>query len=185
MPFHLLGVGFVSMIEPRTSGPRGYRFRLARRLADLHPAAMIHGALVMGATLALMANTTPADLSMLSAAGVLVIYWFTHAYTYALGQGIDGDHHRLAVRLVAGSRHEVPILLGGLPALLVCTAALVLGAELATAMMIGLWLTVVLMAAYGYLAAHLAGVLGWRVAAETTFAALLGLCMVALNTLLH
>ena len=56
---------------------------------------------------------------------------------------------------------------------------------LGAAMLLGLWVTVVLMAVYGYLAAHQAGVSGWRAAAETAFAALLGLFMVALNTLLH
>ena len=173
------------MTGPNTPSSHGQRVRLARRLADLHPAAMIHGALVMGATLALMSNKAPAKWSMISAAGVLVIYWFTHAYTHALGQGIDGDHRRLAVRLIPSARHETPILLGGLPALAACTAAILLGAELSTGMWIGLWFTVVLMAAYGYLAAHQAGVIGWRVGAETVFAAILGLFMVALNTLLH
>lgn len=163
----------------------GRRVRLARRLADLHPAGMIHGALVMGATLALMTDKTPAEVSLLGAGGVLVIYWLSHAYTHALGQGIDGAQGHLAARLAASTRHELPVLLGGLPALVVCAVMLATGAELGTAMVVGLWLTVVLMAAYGYLAAHQAGVGGWRVVAETAFAALLGLFMVALNTLLH
>jgi len=171
----------VTRARPR----HGQRVRLARRLADLHPAGMIHGALVMGATLALMSEKTRSEVSVLGAAGVLTIYWLSHAYTHALGRGIDGDTVHLAARLGASTRHELPVFLGGLPALAVFAVMLAGGAQVATAMLAGLWLTVVLMAGYGYLAAHQAGIHGWRVAAETTFAALLGLFMVALNTLLH
>lgn len=163
----------------------GQRMRLARRLADLHPAGMIHGALVMGATLALMSDQTAAEVSLLGAGGVLTIYWLSHAYTHALGRGMAGDHQHLAARLVASTRHEAPVFWGGLPPLVVCAAVLAAGVEVGGAMLAGLWVTVVLMAAYGYLAAHQAGVSGWRAAGETAFAALLGLFMVALNTLLH
>lgn len=165
--------------------PHGFRIRLARRLAALHPSGMIHGALVMGATLALMTDKAAADVSLAGAAGVLVIYWLSHGYTHALGRGIDGDDQHLAARLVRSLGHELPVLWGGLPALVVVAVVLAAGGELGTAMLLGLWVTVVLMAVYGYLAAHQAGVSGWRAAAETVFASLLGLFMVALNTLLH
>lgn len=163
----------------------GLRLRVARRLAGLHPSGMIHGALVMGATLALMSDKTTAEVSLAGAAGVLVIYWLSHAYTHALGRGIDGDDKHLAARLAHSMGHELPVLWGGIPALVVVVVVLVVGGELGAAMLLGLWVTVVLMAVYGYLAAHQAGVSGWRAAAETAFAALLGLFMVALNTLLH
>ncbi|WP_286928730.1 MULTISPECIES: hypothetical protein [Aeromicrobium] len=171
------------MTEDRRS--HGNRMRLAQRLADLHPSGMIHGALVMGATLALLSHKTAAEVSLLGAGGVLTIYWLSHAYTHALGRGMDGDPDHLALRLVRSTRHEAPVFWGGLPPLVVCAVVLALGGEVATAMLAGLWVTVVLMAGYGYLAAHQAGVSGWRAGAETAFAALLGLFMVALNTLLH
>ncbi|WP_269302172.1 hypothetical protein [Aeromicrobium sp. HA] len=165
--------------------PHGFRMRVARRFAGLHPAGMIHGALVMGATLALMSEKTRAEVSVIGAAGVLTIYWLSHAYTHALGRGIDGDQVHLAARLVGSVRHEWPVFLGGLPALVVFATMLAFGSQVATAMAAGLWVTVVLMAVSGYLAAHQAGVSGWRTGAETAFAALLGLFMVGLNTLLH
>lgn len=169
-----------------TDHPRhGFRLRVARRFAALHPAGMIHGSLVMGATLALMSDKTRAEVSVLGAAGVLTIYWLSHAYTHALGRGIGGDRVHLAARLLSSIRHEWPVFLGGLPALLVFAAMLAFGSQVATAMLAGLWVTVVLMAVSGYLAAHQAGVSGWRTVAETAFAALLGLFMVGLNTLLH
>jgi len=159
--------------------------RITHRFAVAHPAATIHGALVMAATLALMSDTSAKDLSLIGAAGVLVIYWLTHTYTHALSRGIGGDAHHLARRLVPSARHELGVLLGGVPALLTFTILVVSGARVGTAMAVGLWVTVVMMALFGYLAAHRAGVSGWRTGAETAFAALLGLLMVGLNTLLH
>ena len=165
------------MADPRT--------RAAHRLAGLHPAATIHGALVMGATLALMSDTTAEHVSLASAAGVMIVYWLTHAYTYALGRGIGGDTRHLGLRLGRGMRHELPVLFGGVPALVTVAILVAAGTGLPTAMSAALWVTVVIMAVFGYLAAHRAGVAGWRILAETVFAAAMGLVMVGLNTLLH
>lgn len=171
--------------KPHPHGRSGIRVTITRWLAGVHPAGLIHGAVVMGATLALMGDHSGTDASLLGAAGVLVVYWLTHAYTDALGRGIDGDPQHLLRRLSRCARHEVPILLGGAPALLTFAVMVASGSDIATAMSVGLWLTVLLMGSFGYLAAHLAGITGWRLVAETAFSALVGCFMVALNTLLH
>lgn len=172
----------------RTGAPSsrtGLRVGIARWAAASHPAGMIHGAVVTAATLALMGDHAGTDVSLLGAVGVLVVYWLTHGYTHALGRGIDGAHPHLARRLLDSTRLELPILLGGVPALATVGILATSGVALTTAMTAGLWVTVVLMGAYGYLAAHLAGVSGWRTVVETGFAAVLGLVMVGLNMLLH
>lgn len=169
----------------RPARRHGVRIAVTRWLAGVHPTGLIHGAVVMAATLALMGDHAATDTSLLGAAGVLTVYWLTHAYTDALGRGIDGDPRHLLVRLVRCARHELSVLLGGAPALLTFALVAASGAEPARAMSVGLWLTVALMAGFGYLAAHAAGITGWRLVAEASFAALVGCFMVALNTLLH
>jgi hypothetical protein len=170
-----------------TGRPRpGVRLATAQWLADFHPAGFMHGAVVMGAVLALVDDEGSSTLSVMSAAaGVLVIYWLTHAYTDALGQGLSGERRHLLHRLLRFGRRDSPLLLGGVPALLVFAVALGFGTAFAGAVEIALWVTLVLLAGCGYLAAHIAGVTGWRLLTETVFAGLVGAFMISINTWLH
>jgi hypothetical protein len=146
----------------------------------------MHGAVVMGAVFALVADQEDSTSRVaVAAAVVLVVYWLTHAYTAALGSGIGGDRTHLVRRLLRCGRRETAVLLGGLPAVLTFSLSLALGADFSRSVNAALWLTFFLLAAVGYLAAHAAGITGWRLAGETSFAAVVGGSMVALNTLLH
>ena len=165
---------------------RGIRLATADWLAKTHPAGLMHGAVVMGAVLALISDHEEPLLSVTgTAASILVVYWLTHAYADALSRGITGDRRRLTRRLMRSARHELPVLLGGLPALITFTLVMGLGASFADAIDAALWLTLVILAGAGYLAAHLAGITRWRLVGETAFAAFVGGCMVSLNSLLH
>jgi hypothetical protein len=165
---------------------RGFRIRMAIALAEAHPAGLMHGAVVMGAVLALAPHTSSTPLQVAGGAtAVLVIYWLTHAYTNALGRGIAGDQRHLTRRLVHSARHEVAVILGGLPTILALSLTAGAGARLDTAVTAALWLTLAMLAGVGYLAAHLAGISGWRLVGETAFAALFGASMIVLNSLLH
>jgi hypothetical protein len=162
------------------------RRRMATALAEAHPAGLMHGAVVMGAVFAIAsANGDGQGKLALVATVVLAIYWLTHAYTDALGRGIAGDRRHLTRRLLHCGRHQAPVVLGGLPTVLTFALASAAGAPFGMAVSLALWLTLALLAAVGYLSAHLAGVDGWRLVGETAFAALFGATMVALNTLLH
>jgi hypothetical protein len=163
----------------------GLRVAVARRLARAHPAGIMHGAVVMGAVFALIAHEGSTARVGAGATAVLVVYWLTHAYTDALGHGLHGEQVHLARRLVRFGRRDAAIALGGLPAVVTFGLALLLGAGIAQAVSVVLWMTLVLLTAVGYLAAHVAGITGWRLVGETLFATLLGACMVMLNTFLH
>lgn len=164
----------------------GLRVTVAQWLADLHPAGMMHGAVVMGAALALVDEDAVSSEAVVgAAAGVLAVFWLTHAYTDALGLGLGGERKHLVRRLLHCGRRDSAILLGGLPALLVFSVALGFDAGYGEAVEAALWVTLVLLAGCGYLAAHVAGITGWRAAAEAAFAGLFGACMVLLNTGLH
>jgi hypothetical protein len=167
-------------------GQGGVRVSVVRWLAGFHPAGLMHGAVVMGAVLALVADDEASSAAVAaSAAGVLVVYWATHAYSDALGAGVGGDRVHLFRRLRRFGRRDAAVLLGGLPALAVFSVMTLLGAAFPYAVDGALWLTLLLLTAVGYLAAHVAGVTGWRLAGETAFAALVGGCIVLLNTGLH
>jgi high-affinity Fe2+/Pb2+ permease len=164
----------------------GVRVATAQWLADFHPAGVMHGAVVMGAALALVDEDAVSSTGVVAAsAGVLVVYWLTHSYTDALGLGLEGEREHLVRRLLRSGRRDTAILLGGIPALVVFSVALSFDASYTDAVETALWVTLVVLAGCGYLAAHLAGVTRWRLVAETAFAGLVGACIVVLNTWLH
>jgi hypothetical protein len=164
----------------------GIRRATARWLSESHPAGLMHGAVIMGGVLALVPedDTSPEGVVGASAT-VLVIYWLTFAYTDALGHLAEGERAHLLHRLLRYGRRDAAVPLGGLPALLTMVVWVSFGSSLTAAVNAALWLTLGLLAAVGYLAAHVAGVTGWRLLGETFFAALFGAGMITLNTWLH
>ena len=165
---------------------RGIRVATARWIAESHPAGLMLGAVLVAAVLAVVDDEDASEAVVVaSTAGVLVVYWFTHSYVDALARGISGDGHHLMHRLLRAAGREVALLLGGAPALVTFGLALSLGVGFSHAVEAALWLTLVILTVAGYLAGHLAGISGWRLAAETAFAALVGVFMVLLRTLLH
>jgi hypothetical protein len=158
---------------------------VARWLAGSHPAGLMHGAVVMGAVLALVDGGDPVLEVDIWALGVLVVYWLTHAFSDALSGGVGGDRLHLGHRLWLHGRRDASVLAGGLPALATFVVLTASGVGPADAVEAALWLTLLLLASVGYLAAYLAGVTGWRLWAEAAFAGLLGAGIVTLNTLLH
>ncbi len=164
----------------------GIRRATAQWLSESHPAGLMHGAVIMGAGLALVSEEDTSPEGMVGASlMVLVIYWFTFAYTDALGHLSGGERAHLVHRLLHYGRRDLAIPLGGLPALLTVIVWVSFGSGLDAAVNAALWLTLGLLAVVGYLAAHVAGVTGWRLLGETLFAALFGAGMITLNTWLH
>lgn len=163
----------------------GVRAATARWLTTANPAGLMHGAVVTGAVLALVTVGDSTSTLAIGTLSVLVVYWLTHAYTDALGRGLGGDRNHLTRRLLHCGRRESTVLLGGLPALLTVWLFLGLGADLTGSVDAGLWVTVALLAAVGCWSARASGITGWRLAAETAFAGLVGTCIVGLHTFLH
>jgi hypothetical protein len=165
---------------------RSAHLAAAHWIAQSHPAGLVHGAVAMGAILAVIGgHEAPWGWLAAGMLGALSVYWLTHAYTHALGIGVAGDQRRLVRRLLQSARLESAVLIGGLPALVAFVLAMQLGAKPPDAIDVALWVTLTLLGVVGYLAGHLAGITGWRLVGETMFAVWVGGCMVTLNTLLH
>lgn len=143
---------------------------------------LLYGAVVAAAVLAVVEGRAWGRV-VIAIAAVLVIYWLAHVYVESLAHRLHQPSHRGRFRRAA--RHEAPILLGGIPAMIVVAAATLLGASVATATGIALWATVALLAGTGYVGAHRAGRTGWRLFADVIAAALFGVLAVVLKTLLH
>ena len=82
-------------------------------------------------------------------------------------------------------RHDSTILVGGLPALLVFSAALVVGIEFGTAVSAALWATILFLTGVGFVAGYRIGLRGWRLALEALLAGSAGTFMLLLKTFLH
>jgi hypothetical protein len=82
-------------------------------------------------------------------------------------------------------RDDSTILLGGVPALAVFAILLILGVEFSTAVVSGLWATILFLAGVGFYAGYRIGLRGWRLGVEALLAGSAGAFMLLLKTFLH
>jgi hypothetical protein len=159
---------------------------LAARAAEANAERLLYGALVSAVAIASASGHAPTYRRVVLAAAVtLVVYWLAHVYTRVLAERLATPAAPLRGRTRAAAWHEAAILGGGLPSLLALGVTQMFGADVSTSAEVALWLTVGLLAATGYLAGSAAGVVGWRLAAESGGAALLGIIVVLLKVSLH
>jgi hypothetical protein len=173
-------------VDADTTGdePPGRRGAIAARLAAGNPSRLLYGAVVSAAVLAVVdMHTETWSQVLLAIAIVLIVYWLAHVYVETLADRLLSATHRPRFRRV--SHHEAPILLGGVPAMLVVAAASLLGAPVSTATSIAQWVTVALLAGAGYLGGHRAGRTGWSLFVDVLIAVLFGVLTVLLKVLLH
>jgi hypothetical protein len=157
--------------------------RLGRLLRDT--SELIEGAVVVGALLVVVSHAESDDTRVvLTALGVLVIYWLTHAYAHALSQTLR-HRRRLFGLLFHAIRRDSTILLGGVPALGLFAILLITGADFGTAVVAGLWMTIIFLAAVGFVAGYRMGLRGWRLGLEALLAGSAGAFMLLLKTFLH
>jgi hypothetical protein len=147
---------------------------------------LIEGAVVVGALLVVIGHAESSDDTrvVLTALGVLAIYWLTHAYAHALSDTLT-HRRRLFSLLFTAIRHDSTILLGGVPALAVFAVLLTLGAEFSTAVVSGLWATILFLTGVGLFAGYRIGLRGWRLGVEGLLAGSAGAFMLLLKTFLH
>ena len=97
-----------------------------------------------------------------------------------------GEGPPLRRRLWAAARHEAPILLGGVPLLLLVLILWIAGVSVNGMAAAALGTAIIVLAMEGFLAARQAGVTGWRIPVEAlsaaVFGALIALLMAALHT---
>jgi hypothetical protein len=150
-----------------------------------HPAELLYGAIVSAAVLATATHAEGSQRVAVVTAVVLVIYWCGHVYINALSRQFEGDDRRMLLRLRAATVHEIGVLLGGVPAIVVYVLAALAGAGASTAATVAVYFSIALLAGVGYLGARRAGLGGWAMLLETAGAATFGILIVTLKTLLH
>jgi hypothetical protein len=160
-------------------GPSGGR-------SALNTGGLIYGTIVAAAAVAVGSGhgDTPGDIVDAMAATV-TIYWLAHVYTAALSGRRPGASPRLRGRAWAAARHEAPILVGGVPLLVVVVALWVAGLSVAVMAAAALGTAIGVLALEGLLAGRQAGVRGWRLPVESLAAALFGAMIAVLMTSLH
>ena len=171
----------------RADVSRGHRRRAADALARRDPGNLLYGAVVTAGVLAAVsANISHVHRVALGVGSVLVAYWLAHVYTATQAMLFEGDHGPLRHRFLSAAAKEAPILVGGVPAVVVYLAAHELGGLSASnAAFCALWFSVAFLFTIGYLGAHRAGIRGWRLAIESAGAASLGIVAVLAKFFLH
>jgi hypothetical protein len=147
---------------------------------------LLYGAVVSASVLATAsAHSEQYEYVAIAAFAVVGVYWLAHVYvglhTRRLEDPAAGIWHRVAT----SARHEVSVLKGGLPAVLVYLAGTLLGLGAGSAAAVAVYFSVALLVCVGYVAAHLAGRTGAAALVDASVAGLFGVAVVVLKTLLH
>jgi len=160
---------------------------MPRLLARSDPGGLLYGAVVSGAALAaISAHADGTTRVVIPTFVVLAIYWLAHVYIHTLSKQLAGGDTRLLWHRVATyAREEVPVLLGGLPALAVYVVADLAGGSPSTAAFTALLFLVALLFVVGYMGARLAGLTGLAAMVEAAGAGFFGVLIVIMKTLLH
>ena len=162
------------------------RARMAQRLADAEPGGLLYGALVSASVL-ITASAHIEDYQNVgfTTLAALTVYWLAHAYIGAQSMQFDGDARHVLHRMASALGHEASVLKGGVPAIVVYTVSVLLGAGNANAASFAASFSVALMVLAGYLASHRVGREGFALLLDTSLAALLGLLVIVGKVLLH
>ena len=147
---------------------------------------LLYGTIVSAAALAVGAGRGETAFGMDEAmVTTLIVYWLAHVYTKTVSERRPGSATPLHRLLRHAAYEEAPILLGGLPAIILTTVLAFAHAPLWPTVLAVLGLTIVVLVLEGAMAGVNAGVRGWRLAAEAGGAALMGAVLAALLVSLH
>jgi VIT1/CCC1 family predicted Fe2+/Mn2+ transporter len=165
---------------------RDARYRAGLWVASRHPASILYGVIITAAVISATAgHETSARRIVATTLFVLGVYWLADVYVRAFAHQFREGRASLRHRLLAASRHESGVLLGGVPALGTFALATALGASPSTAADIALWLTVLVLGTLAYLAARYADAPVREAVIEAVLAGMLGVLMVVSKSLLH
>jgi hypothetical protein len=168
----------------------GWRGTVLHLLDRLEPSGdlrgVVYGTVIAGSVMAIASQHAETTERLgVEVIGTLVVYWLAHAYCHALWERYaHGTRLRLA-EIRDALVHELGILKGGIAPIAVTIVARLVGAELATAVWIGLWTTVVLLFATGMVAGVRSGARGAEVAVDAIIGGLFGLVLVVFKAALH
>jgi len=147
---------------------------------------LLYGTIVSAAALAVGASRGDTVGGMFETmVSTLVIYWLAHVYIATIDGRRPGSTIPLHRLIGASARHEAPILLGGLPAVLVVVILSIAHVSLWLTVLSDLATVIVVLVLDGLLAGLHAGARGWRLGAEAAVAAVFGGLIAALLFSLH
>ena len=168
------------------AGVEEHRTKAARWVNRADPGGLLYGAIVSAAVLVTVsAHAEGTDYVVLATAGFLIVYWMAHVYIETLSAQFRGEAKPFTRRLQHAAGHEASVLKGGLPAIVVYTAASLLGGDASNSAAAAAYFSVGLLVLIGYLGAHQAGVRGRALVGEVLAAGSFGIVIVIGKTLLH
>ena len=169
-------------MEAMRSGQSGEARLIAAWRSRRNPAGVLYGALVAAAVIAVSSSVMDSARALtLAVLEVLVIYWAAHVYSRVLAERLAEPSATFGERAWEALRHEISVLAGGIPALVVFTAASAAGATISMAANIALLATIVLLGSAGYVVGRQAGARGWNLVGEVAVAAALGILIFTLK----
>jgi hypothetical protein len=179
--------------EPATSAPvppTGWR-RVVLRIAHAvepegEPAEVIYGTLIAAAVLATKAHKGESGARVWwSALLVLALYWLAHVYADVVGERLRTRTRPGWKGIVNAALRDWGMLRGALIPVAVFGLVRLFGAAVNAAALTALWVTILLLACWGLVAALRGGARGLELAAETLVCAALGFLVLLLKSVIH
>jgi hypothetical protein len=162
------------------------RSALAERFAASDPAGLLYGAVISASVLVgVSAHADQFEYVVLATVLALGVYWLAHVYVRVQSGQFGGDGLNVLQRTTAAAVHEVSVLEGGVPAIVVYVAADLVGLDNGAAARAAVYFSVGLLVFVGYLGAHKAGGSGWAAVLDAMVAGLFGVVVVVAKTILH
>jgi len=153
---------------------------------DMDVGGLLYGTIVSAAALAVGASRGDTVGGMFETmVSTLLIYWLAHIYVATVNARRPGVTIPLRRLIAASARQEAPILVGGLPAVLVVAILAIAHVSLWVTVVSDLITVIVVLVLDGLLAGLAAGTRGWRLGVEASIAAVFGGLIAALLFSLH
>jgi hypothetical protein len=148
-------------------------------------AANIYGTIVTAAVIAAGGNQLSSAQLAVTIIVTLIVYWLAEQYAELLGAHTQ-DGHLPSIGLVRSSLAEAwPMVTASFVPVASIGVAVLFGASSSYAAHVALIVTVVLLVVHGYNAGRTAGLRGWQRLLVTVIAALLGVAMIILKSVLQ
>lgn len=152
----------------------------------LNTGGLLYGTIVSAAALAVGASRGDTAGGMFETmVSTLLIYWLAHIYTATVSGRQPGSGVPLHRLIATSAKQESPILIGGLPAVLVVAILSIAHVSLWVTVLSDVVTVIVVLALDGLLAGLHAGTRGWRLGVEAGSAAIFGGLIAALLVSLH
>ena len=169
---------------PPEAGPEAAQ--TAPHGTGLDPGGLLYGTIVSAAALAVGATTGDTVGGMFETmVSTVLIYWLAHVYVATVSARRPGTTVPLHRLITTSARHEAPILVGGLPAVLVVAILAIAHVSLWAIVVSDVTTVIVVLVLDGLLAGLHAGARGWRLGVEAAIAAVFGGLIAALLFSLH